>query len=704
MAERSATQAAGAVLSSTSDFPKFSKIVNESFQRLVKETVFDTGDGEGLWAAYLAAFPEGSDLIFKKRTEHDCSCCRHFIRRAGTITDGVRTVWDEAAEAAPYPYCEVAVKLRDLVRARAIVNLYMVSKQEASFGAEKTCSQVKDGPVITWNHFYTSEIPAKLRSDTVDTIRGAYRTNTEVFERGLKELSSDAVATVLSLIEANNLYRGEEHKPALQLFMKAQAEYKAAANKQLYVWQHASGAAARFRNSVIGTLVVDLADGVDVDKAVRSFEAKVAPENYKRTSAVITPGMIKKAMETLTELGLEPALERRFAKISDISVNDVKWVDNRVKPLMKGGIGDRLMAEVKSTPMDTKNAEKISLDALMALLPSATAIEVFFENRHVSSLVSLTAPVHPEPRQLFKWDNDFAWSYNGNIADSAIRQAVQSRGGRVDGVFRFSHSWNHEKRNASLMDLHVFMPNWSGHSGSGTIHDSYGNTHRVGWNNRNHYASGGTQDVDYVQAAPAGYVPVENTTFPALDRMPEGKYVCKIHNWQLRPPTEGGFRAEIEFEGQLFEYEYDKPLKNKEWVTVATVTLARGKFSIEHHIPCGSVSQDRWGMQTEKFVKVNAVTLSPNYWGTNKVGNKHLFFFLEGAKNDEPTRGIYNEFLNARLEPHRKVFEVIGDKTKCQPTDGQLSGLGFSSTKSESVLVKLNNKRLYLVQTGGSIV
>lgn len=79
--------------------------------------------------------------------------------------------------------------------------------------------------------------------------------------------------------------------------------------------------------------------------------------------------------------------------------------------------------------------------------------------------------------------------------------------------------------------------------------------------------------------------------------------------------------------------------------------------------------------------------LSPNYWGENAVGNKHTFFVLDGAKSDEETRGFYNEFLHPRLEEHRKVFEVIGDKTKCRPTEGQLAGLGFSSTKKDSFLV-----------------
>ena len=77
---------------------------------------------------------------------------------------------------------------------------------------------------------------------------------------------------------------------------------------------------------------------------------------------------------------------------------------------------------------------------------------------------------------------------------------------------------------------------------------------------------------------------------------------------------------------------------------------------------------------------------------------------LDGAKNDELTRGFYNEFLHPRLEPHRKVFEVIADKTKCRPTDGQLSGLGFSSTKRASFIVKVHQgkkQRLFNVKVGG---
>jgi len=71
---------------------------------------------------------------------------------------------------------------------------------------------------------------------------------------------------------------------------------------------------------------------------------------------------------------------------------------------------------------------------------------------------------------------------------------------------------------------------------------------------------------------------------------------------------------------------------------------------------------------------------------------------LKGCKNPDATRGIYNEFLRSDLDQHRKVFEIVGSKTKCQPSDDQLSGLGFSSTRSDVVTIVVNGRRAYNVE------
>jgi hypothetical protein len=521
----------------------------------------------------------------------------------------------------------------------------------------------------------------------------------QVFTRGLVELAPSALDTVLALIEANNLYRGTEHKAAVVQFMAARTAYHAKPHSQHnFVWTHAVGPASRFRSTVIGTLVQDLSDGVDVERAVASFEQKVAPTNYKRTSAVITPAMVKKAMETIETLGLEPALERRFATIADISVNDVKWVDGSVKPAMKGGLADTLMQVATTGPANTKKdeerAEDIGLEAFVAqMLPTATSMEVLLKGEHLNNLMSLTAPVHPEPKQLFRWNNDFAWSYGGNVSDS-IADRVKKAGGKVEGTtLRVSLSWF----NYDDLDLHIHEP---AGRGVGSLHDHI-------WYGNKHGATGGRLDVDMNAGGGTTREAVENVVW--MDKMPSGPYKVVVNNFSKREASDVGFVIEVECGGKLSHFSFNKAVRDKQDIHVVTLHMKEGRIeSLEMGDPAitaSNISQTKWGLSTEQYVKVDAVTLSPNYWGDNAVGNKHTFFLLHGAKNDEPTRGIYNEFLHPRLEPHRKVFEVIGDKTKCQPTDGQLSGLGFSSTKRTNVIVRVQQgkkQRLYNVHVGGA--
>jgi hypothetical protein len=83
------------------------------------------------------------------------------------------------------------------------------------------------------------------------------------------------------------------------------------------------------------------------------------------------------------------------------------------------------------------------------------------------------------------------------------------------------------------------------------------------------------------------------------------------------------------------------------------------------------------------------VMLSPNHWDDNQVGNRHVFFILENCLKEGKARGFYNEFLTDELRDHRKVFEMLGAKMKAEESDQQLSGLGFSTTKRNSVFLKV---------------
>ncbi len=86
---------------------------------------------------------------------------------------------------------------------------------------------------------------------------------------------------------------------------------------------------------------------------------------------------------------------------------------------------------------------------------------------------------------------------------------------------------------------------------------------------------------------------------------------------------------------------------------------------------------------------------SPKLWDENGVGNKHVFFMIKEAENQDPlVRGFFNEFLKQELTPHKRVFEAMAGKmnVESQPFDKQLSGIGFSTTQRNNLIVRVKGR------------
>src|ERR1019366_10753138 len=85
------------------DFNVLKTAVQRQFNTMKGSTVFRAAiDKDELWNLYLSSFTDGTNPQFRERTEHDCSCCRGFIKNAGsmvTIVNGeIVTLWDITVE------------------------------------------------------------------------------------------------------------------------------------------------------------------------------------------------------------------------------------------------------------------------------------------------------------------------------------------------------------------------------------------------------------------------------------------------------------------------------------------------------------------------------------------------------------------------------------------------------------------------------
>ena len=79
-------------LTQTKKFNAFSQAVDARLQRFLADAregkcvlLRSSIIGDELYTTYLTAFPAGTNPIFRERTEHDCNCCKNFIRNVGTL-------------------------------------------------------------------------------------------------------------------------------------------------------------------------------------------------------------------------------------------------------------------------------------------------------------------------------------------------------------------------------------------------------------------------------------------------------------------------------------------------------------------------------------------------------------------------------------------------------------------------------------------
>lgn len=692
------------------------KAMNEHFKKMTQShkplyRVNCTGDE--LWSKYLEGFQP--DPIFRdpNSSEHNCNMCKHFITHYGNIVslnddNTFTSIFDfEIPQLAKEEYEKSILAMRELIRKSEVDNLFVVTRDSIArsnynecpisnyqhLGLSKNVKRytkeeaekfgvVKPNQIVVFSHMYLA-IPAvyiKNTHDSIATIITKEKAKRDSLEKSLNEFTVETIELVIDLIEQQSILNGESQLEKLRAFSELSKKYSQVPEKQKNIWlwkQTQTFQYCHIRGEVIGTLLTDIQSGVDITEACRAWNKKVDPANYMRAQAPITKTQIKNAQEFTEQNGYTESFTRRCATMADIEASEILHIHNsEVKPV---SIFDAVKTtETSINPDRFKGLKEISIEAFMQeILPNCTSLEAYFSNKHKNNLVTLITANNKDSKPIFKWKNNFSWTYAGNLAGkSLIAKAVKNAGGFVDAPFRFSIMWNEDGRSIVDLDAHVVEPD-------GT---------EISYCAKRSYKTLGRLDIDMIRPRSVG---VENIYWEDMSRLIDGRYRFFVHNFDSGNTT--GVKAEIAIDGNVYTYQINENFRGVK--DIAYITIKDGHMvSIEHCVPfVDSVGDKVYNITTGQFHQVNLVCLSPNYWEDN-VGNKHYFFFLEGCKSPEKLRGFHNEFLNSDLTPHRKVLDVLAHTMQVESTDGQLSGLGFNSTIPDELIVRYQGKQKGIIK------
>jgi hypothetical protein len=685
----------------------FVKVVQSQFDKMCAAgKLFRSSlTGQQVWELYINGFEKKHDPIFRdpESSTHNCNHCKNFIRRYGNIVAidedyNIVTMFDVDVDV-PEEYISVAKSISKALKNATISEVFFETLKELTFLPYESCNKnnekfklgidknvkrytkeesekygvVKPDEIKTFNHLHLF-IPKQfvdMGNKSIEAIMAEYRDAKNVFQRAMETISEDTFKLVRDLINQGSLLDGATHLYKIEqiLPLKIQHDGYQKSKQDNWCWVNSYKLPfAKFKNELIGVLCSELAEGKELNDACNAWNKRVDPANYMKATAPITKKQIEEAKKFVEENGYEESFNRRFATIDDIKASEILHVN-----VGKGEIKSiSIFDGVKSTSTRHKRSEfdgieEVSIEKFMKdILPECSSVEAYLSNKHEGNLVSLTTANIKESTPIFKWDNNYSWTFNGNLAGkSQIKEAVKTAGGKVDGILRFSIIWNEDGRSIVDFDAHCRTP----------VTEIY-------YLNNQDGVTLGWLDVDMIKPLKLG---VENITWQDKNQMKDGKYY--FFNRNFDGGNNSGFKAEIEIEGEIYSYEHLGNIKGD--VPVATVTLKNGLFSIEHHLKEMYLSKDLYNLQTEQFHKVNLVCLSPNHWSKNNTGNKHYFFMLDGCKCPTSIRSFHAENLIPELAQHRKVLEVLGNTTMIEPSDKQLSGLGFNATVKDELIVKL---------------
>lgn len=360
------------------------------FRPLIKD-LFDT---------FLDNIPQ------ENRQYHTCSCCRNFVNRFGdvvTIDESGRpesVMWD-LDETPEYYKPAVAAMLRRIESQR--VKTVFLS------------SEVMWGNAVTgvWRHL--AIVPAKeniyvRRTMTAGQKMAELREDYKTMITALNEFTKPMLEQAVKLLKTDSLYRSEKVLGAAEWLLKLRQDYDSSVEwRQHILWKAVATAPAGFchpRSSMIGTLLEDIAAGMDYNEISRRFKAKMNPLVYQRPQAAPKAGTIAQAEKVVEQMGIANSLKRRYAKLEELKHIWVKKNIEQAEKTGKGVFGHLAPREAVQVKDMLLPAITVTWDKFQrTVLPGAERIQFYVHNAR-ANYGAFTTAVHADAPPILAWDQE----------------------------------------------------------------------------------------------------------------------------------------------------------------------------------------------------------------------------------------------------------------------------------------------------------
>lgn len=276
-------------------------------------TLFTTDvDRVELWEAYISSIPVHDQQYYT------CNACRYFIQRYGGLVsiqengDTHSLLW--SIEDVPFFFRAAVRKMGALVRSARVTGVFLWDEKEWG-----------QGEAGSWTHLHGR--PAwefGSRTQTAEQGMAEKREDFRMLSEALDAYPKQICAEAFALLDSDRLYRSEKARFQAHWLrgVYVRVGKKTGKARENLIWKEVSLAhpgQCHVRSSVLGSLLDDLMSGLPFASIARRWKEKLNPLQYQRPQAAPAAQTIQRAEKKVEQLGVQKALRRRSATLSDVS-------------------------------------------------------------------------------------------------------------------------------------------------------------------------------------------------------------------------------------------------------------------------------------------------------------------------------------------------------------------------------------------------